>query len=163
MAISPYIAQLRERIGADLLLLPSVAVLPRDADGRVLLVRQTDSGRWATIGGTVEPDEPPEEAARREAEEEAGVEVRLNRLVTALGGPEYRLTYSNGDEASYVSIVYEATVVSGRARPDGDETFEVGWFHPDELGALDLNDLNRHLLDAALPLLAAKATKAPDV
>ena len=150
VALSPYIARLRQRIGTDLLLVPTVAVLPRDAIGRILLLRQSDSGRWATIGGTIEPDESPEDAARREAEEEAGVAVRLGRLVAALGGPDYRITYPNGDQAACVPIVYEATVESGQPTPDSDETSEVGWFHPDHLGTLDLNDLNRHLLAAAL-------------
>lgn len=155
MPISPYIASIRRRIGTDLLLVPTVAVLPVDDDGRILLVRQIDTGRWATIGGTVEPDEAPAEAARREALEEAGVDVRLGRLLTALGGSRYRITYPNGDEAACVPIVFEATVESGTPRPDGEETCEVGWFPPGELGGVDINDLNRHLLDAALPLLGS--------
>jgi 8-oxo-dGTP pyrophosphatase MutT (NUDIX family) len=150
MAISPYIANLRRRIGTDLLLIQTVAVLPRDPTGRILLVRQIDSGRWATIGGTIEPDESPEDAARREAEEEAGIIVRLERLVAVLGGPSYRITYPNGDQAACVPIVYEATIEAGDPVPDGDETSEVGWFHPGDLAGLDLNDLNRALLARAL-------------
>lgn len=153
MAISPYIARLRERIGTDLLLVPTVAVLPRDPDGRLLLVRHTDSGQWATIGGTIEPDEVPEDAAVREAQEEAGVVVRLDRLLTVLGGPEYRLTYPNGDEAACVPVVYSATVVTGQPTPDNDETSDVRWFRSAELATLDINALNRHLLDASCPLL----------
>jgi 8-oxo-dGTP pyrophosphatase MutT (NUDIX family) len=153
VAISPYLARLRARIGTDLLLVPTVAVLPRDEHGRILLVRQTDTGQWATIGGSIEPDESPEDAARREALEEAHVEVRLVRLVTALGGPDYRLTYPNGDETACVPIVYDAVVVGGTPEPDDDETEAVGWFAPDELDALDLTPINRHLLTAALALL----------
>jgi ADP-ribose pyrophosphatase YjhB (NUDIX family) len=153
VAISPYIAALRERIGTKLLLVPTVAVLPVDANGNILLVRQIDSGLWTTIGGTVEPDESPEDAAIREAAEEAGVVVRIGRLLAALGGPEYRLTYSNGDEIASVPIVYEASVESGTARPDGDETSAVAWCNPDELSGVDLNELNRSLLAAVLPIL----------
>jgi len=153
VAVSPYIAGLRQRIGTDLLLVPAVAVLPRDTHGRILLVRQIDSGRWATIGGLIEPDESPEDAARREAKEEANVVVRLGRLLTALGGPGYRITYPNGDRAACVSVVYDATIDSGRAAPDADETSEVGWFHPGELATVDLTELNRHLLAAVVPLL----------
>ena len=154
MPISPYIAELRRRIGTSLLLVPTVAVLVRDGDGRILLVRQADSGTWATVGGTIEPDEAPEDAAVREAVEETGLHVRLVRLVGALGGPEYRITYPNGDEAACVPLVYDAVVESGTAEPDGDETTEVGWFAPHELDGLDLNPLNRHLLATVLPLLA---------
>lgn len=153
MAISPYLAGIRQLVGTRLLLVPTVAVLPRDADGRILLVRVIDSGRWATIGGGIEPDESPEEAAVRESAEEAGVVVELRALVTVLGGEPYRMTYPNGDQAAFVPVVYDAVVVSGDARPDHDETCEIGWFGTEELADLDLNDLNRHLLDAVVPLL----------
>ena len=149
MPISPYIARLRERIGTDLLLLPTVAVLPTDAQGRLLLVRDVASGRWMTIGGTIEPDEAPADAARREAKEEAGVTVVLTGLAAALGGPEYRVRYENGDEAACVAVVYDAVVAEGGPAPraDGDETSAVGWFTADEVRALDLGSLNRRLLE----------------
>lgn len=156
--MSPYIAAIRERIGRDLLLLPSVAVLPVDPLGRILLVQEKDFGRWATIGGTIEPDESPEDAALREAAEKADVTVRLDRLLTVLGGPGYRITNPNGDQTAYVSIVFQATVVDGAASPDGDETTEVGWFLPSQISVVDLNDLNRRLLDAAIPILAETAS-----
>ena len=110
MAMSPYIRRLRDLIGNELLVLPSAAVLPRDDRGRILLVRLIDSGLWATIGGAIEPDESPEEAALREAEEEAGVKLKLGPILAVLGGPEYRLTYPNGDQTSYVATVFDATV-----------------------------------------------------
>ncbi len=131
--ISPYVRDLREKVGHDLLLLPSTAVLPRDEGGRILLVRLVDTGNWATIGGAVEPDESPREGAVREAEEEAGVTVELGDVLGVLGGPEYRVTYPNGDRSAYVVTVFDARVIGGTPRPDDDETSEVGWFGSDEL------------------------------
>ena len=90
--------------------------------GRLLLVRIIDTGRWATIGGAVEPDESPAEAALREAEEEAGVTLELGPILAVLGGPEYRMTYPNGDQTSYVVTAFGAEVIGGSPRPDGDET-----------------------------------------
>jgi ADP-ribose pyrophosphatase YjhB (NUDIX family) len=148
VAISPFIRRLRDLVGHELLVLPSVSVLPKDAAGRVLLVRTIDFDRWATIGGAVEPDESPEDAARREAEEEAGVTLRLGPVLAVLGGPEYRVTYPNGDESAYVVTVYGATVIGGTPRPDGDETSAVEWWHPDDLPGLDLGPLTRALLRA---------------
>jgi 8-oxo-dGTP pyrophosphatase MutT (NUDIX family) len=72
VGISPYLRRLREAVGRELVLVPSVAVLPRDKDGRLLLVRDAETGYWQTIGGAIEPDESPQEAAFREAREEAG-------------------------------------------------------------------------------------------
>ena len=148
--ISPYIKAMRERIGNDLLLVPTVAVLVRDDAGRLLLVRSADTGRWQTIGGTIEPDEDPADAAVREAKEEAGVDVALGRVLAVTGGPDFRITYPNGDVCSCVSVVYDAVVVGGTPVPDDDEVTEVGWFAVDELDGLPLNELNRHLLRAAL-------------
>jgi 8-oxo-dGTP diphosphatase len=132
MAISPYVAKLRELIGTRLLLLPSACVIPIDDEGRILLVRQRQHGKWETIGGTVEPDESPHEAAIREAMEEASIDVELT-LVAVLGGPEYIATYPNGDRCQYVSSVFEARVIGGDPAPDHDETDEVAWFTRDEL------------------------------
>ena len=130
MAISPHIRRLREAVGHELLVLPSSAVLPRDHRGRVLLVRITDTGEWAAIGGAIEPDESPQECALRKAEEEAGVVLELGRILAVLGGSEYRMTYPNGDQTSYVSTVFDAKVVGGTPRPDGDETSAVEWWEP---------------------------------
>ncbi len=146
MPISPHIRRLRELVGNELLILPSAAVLPRDEAGRILLVRDMDTGTWVAIGGAIEPDESPEECARREAAEEAGVEVRLGPVLAVLGGPEYRIVYPNGDETAYVSTVYDATVVGGTPRPDGDETSEVGWWAPDALPQGELSAFTRALL-----------------
>ncbi len=146
MPISPHIRRLREMVGNELLLLPSAAVIPRDERGRILLVRVIDTGGWAVIGGSMEPDESPQDCARREADEEAGVTVGLGDILAVLGGPEYRIVYPNGDETSYVSTVFDATVLSGTPRPDGDETSEVAWWEPDELPLEEMSAFTRALL-----------------
>jgi len=155
MAISPFIKRIRQLVGHELLVLPSVAVLPRHGDGRILLVRLVDTDQWATIGGAVEPDESPQEAAVRETQEEAGVRVTLGPILGVLGGPEFRVTYPNGDVTSYVVTVFDATVVGGTPQADGDETSEVGWWAPGQLPFDQMNSLTAALLKAiVLPSLA---------
>jgi 8-oxo-dGTP pyrophosphatase MutT (NUDIX family) len=100
----------------------------------------------ATIGGAIEPDESPEEAARREAKEEAGVTLRLGPILAVLGGPDYRLTYPNGDQTSYVATVFDATIIKGIPVPDLDETSAVAWWDPDELPYDQMGTLTRALL-----------------
>jgi ADP-ribose pyrophosphatase YjhB (NUDIX family) len=148
VAIAPYVRRLRELVGTELLVLPSAAVLPRNATGRVLLVRIIDTGEWAVIGGAIEPDESPEHAAIREAEEEAGVTLELGPILAVLGGPEFRITYPNGDQTSYVSTVFTATVTGGSPRPDGDETSEVQWWDAEQLPYDEMSDFTRALLAA---------------
>jgi ADP-ribose pyrophosphatase YjhB (NUDIX family) len=148
--MSAHIARLRAAVGHELLLLPSVSVLPVDEAGRLLLVRHAghDDG-WAVLGGAVEVGESPAEAAIREAREEIGAEVRLTRLLDVLGGPEYQVTYPNGDLAAYVTAVYEAEIVNGLPRvADHDELSDLAWFRPGQLPGLELSRLSRALLHA---------------
>lgn len=146
MAISDYLRQLRERIGHELVLLPAVCVLIWDSDGRLLLMREAQTGLWQTVGGMIDPDEAPETAALREAAEETGLVVRLIGLRAAVGGPGYRVHYPNGDVCSYVSVVFDAEPVSGELAGD-DEVAELRWFRRDQITELALDPLNRHLLD----------------
>lgn len=50
-------------------------VMAYDAAGRLLLGRRHDTGAWTLPGGHVEPGEVPEDAARRELKEEAGLDA----------------------------------------------------------------------------------------
>jgi 8-oxo-dGTP pyrophosphatase MutT (NUDIX family) len=138
--ISPYIKRLREVVGSELILIPAVSVLARDGDGRVLLVYEVDSDAWSTPGGSVDVDEAPEDAARREVLEETGLTVALDGIVTVLGGPEFRSHYKNGDEVAYVATVYSGTVAGGQSRPDGDEVTAAEWFAREELSSLPLSN-----------------------
>jgi ADP-ribose pyrophosphatase YjhB (NUDIX family) len=149
LSIPAHIARLRAAVGHDLLLLPSVSVLPIDQAGRVLLVRHTghDDG-WAVLGGAVEIGESPAQAAVRETREEIGVDVRLTRLLDVLGGPDYEVLYPNGDRVAYVTAVYQAEITDGFPAADGGEICQVAWFTAAELRGRELNRFTRALLSA---------------
>lgn len=132
LMLSPYISNLRKKVGGDLLLLPSVTVLVTDEARRVLLVRHSDKNVWVAPGGMVEPDETPQQAAIREMQEETGCAVELLRITGAFGGPEFRLQYQNGDRVAYVMTVFEARIVGGKLQPDGEETLETRFFSFEE-------------------------------
>jgi 8-oxo-dGTP pyrophosphatase MutT (NUDIX family) len=149
VGISPYLRHLRERVGHDLLLIPGVAVLPWDEDGRLLLARVRQTGLWQTVGGSVEPDESPYEAALRETREEAGVSIQIDRVRTVVGGPQFRMSYPNGDLVSFVSTVFDAHLLEGEPRPDGEETSEVAWFSAEDLGKARLTEFTLALFAAA--------------
>jgi len=151
VALSPYMARLRAKIGNEVLLAPSVAVLARDEAGRILMVLDRETGLWQTVGGMIEIDETPQQAAHREAFEEAGVTVELRGIVAVLAGPQFRVTYPNGDEVAYVSTVFDAVVASGEPRPDGEETSAVEWFTLGELARADTDAFTQALLAAVIP------------
>jgi 8-oxo-dGTP pyrophosphatase MutT (NUDIX family) len=149
MGMSDYVRALREKVGHDLLFMPSAHVLIRRDDGRILLVKHVE-GRWMLPGGAVEPGERPAEAACRECLEEAGIVIEPLRIVGVYGGPEYRVRYANGDEAAWVATIFAARIVEGEPAPSDDETCDVGWFAPDELDALPQSDATRLTLREAL-------------
>ena len=149
MGISDFVRGLREKVGTDLLFMPSTHVLIRDDEGRILLVRHVE-GRWQLPGGAIEPGEHPAEAARRECLEEAGVEVELGRIVGVYGGPEYAVTYANGDRAAWVATIFDGRISAGEPVPSDDETDAVGWFSPEEIEALPQSDATRLTIRDAL-------------
>lgn len=66
-----------------------VAIAATTDDGRWLLIRRGDSGKWAIPGGTLEWGETLKQAALRELKEEAGVDdVRLGEVLGVYSAPE---------------------------------------------------------------------------
>ena len=99
----------------------------------------------------MEPGEPPVDAALREVAEETGLVVVIDAVIGVYGGPEFELTYSNGDRVAFVSTFFGAhTVGSEPARvADPEEIAEVGWFSlPDALALPRRPWTDRTLADA---------------
>jgi len=106
---------------------PKVAVgtIIRDEESRIVLVRRAIEpgyGKWVFPGGYVDLGEEVHVAAVREAREEAGLEVRLDRLLNVYSYPG-RVP---------VIIVYEASIVGGALNCD-DEGLEARLFTPDAI------------------------------
>jgi 8-oxo-dGTP pyrophosphatase MutT (NUDIX family) len=149
MGMSDYVRSVRAKLGNDFLLMPAVGGVLRDSDGRILLVQHVE-GRWQLPGGAVDPFEAPADAVRRETLEEAGIVVEPVTVLGAFGGPEYRITYSNGDEAGYVVTVFELRLLDGEPHAGDDETQAVGWFAADELDGLEIAASTRATLRTLL-------------
>ena len=129
MPTPDFVLQLRRHIGHAPLWLPGITAVVRRgsrATTELLLVRRSDTGEWTPITGIVDPGEDPGTAARREALEEAGVEVSVDRLAWVLAQPP--LTHVNGDQAVYLDHTFSCTWLSGEAYPADEESSAVGWF-----------------------------------
>lgn len=146
MAISPYLRDLRRKVGHDLLLMPSVTAIVFDDADRVLLVRHSNGGVWVTPGGAVDPDETPADALVREVWEETGLWVEPTRLLGVFGGPDFRVRYANGDQVSYVMSLFECEPVGGELRTDGDEITDVRFVSEQELARLEIPAWARRVL-----------------
>lgn len=104
--------------------------------GRILMVREASDGLWTLPGGWADVNQTPAESAAREVREEAGLEVRVTKLVAAWD----RTRRGHPDRVfSSAKLFYLCEPADGggggAARADGLETSEVGWFAEPELPA----------------------------
>jgi 8-oxo-dGTP pyrophosphatase MutT (NUDIX family) len=135
MTTPDFIRTLRASAGQQLLFLPGVSAIVFDDEGRVLLGRRADTGRWSIIGGIVEPGEQPAVTAVREVYEETGVECVAERVV--LVQTLSPITYPNGDRCQFLDTTLRCRATGGEARVNDDESLEVGWFDLDALPQLE--------------------------
>lgn len=134
--MSPYVLNLRERVGHDLLLLPAVSAVIRRDDG-YLLCRSPQSRLWGLVGGGIEPRETPADAVIREVHEEIGVRAHVHGIVGAYGGDNLLTRYPNGDLVGYTTTAFACSVADdGELEFVDGELDETGWFTREEIAQL---------------------------
>lgn len=138
MPIAPHIKRLRDVIGSELLMLPGVAAVVRDASGRVLLHRRSDDGSWSLPAGAIDPGETPADAIVREVAEETGLDVHPARVLGVFGWPRLRHRYPNGDLVEYLVVVFRCEIVGGTLEARDGESTGFRWCTLEELAALPL-------------------------
>lgn len=119
-------------------------------DGKILLIHHRKLDQWLPLGGHIELDEDPEQAALREAKEESGLDVELlgERPPTtgpgtrALIAPRFLDIHRITDTHEHIGMIYWA-------RPKGSggasaanpalaagEHHDIRWCSADELDKL---------------------------
>lgn len=116
-------------------------------DGALLLVRHVKGERtyWLLPGGGVEYGEPLEKACIREAKEETGLDIAIDRLVAINDSiPPDRHRH-------VVNIYFTAHITGGELALGADWNLaELRWVALEELAALEFYpDIREELLDAA--------------
>ncbi len=119
----------------------AVFVVERD---RVLLVHHRRLGKWLPVGGHIELDEDPEQAAHREVREESGLEIDLigDRPPTtspgtrALIAPRFLDIHRITDSHEHIGMIYFARPRSGSIRLAEAEHHDIRWCTAAELDQL---------------------------
>jgi 8-oxo-dGTP diphosphatase len=114
-------------------------------DGKIVLVErgvEPFKGKWAVPGGGVEIGETVENAARREAKEETGLDIKLKKVVGIYSDPH------RDPRGHTVSIVYLAEPVGGELKADTDAADAI---ITDDFANRDLAFDHRKMLQDAFP------------
>lgn len=118
---------------------PTVDIIIELGGGVVLIERKNDPHGWALPGGFVDYGESLEDAARREAEEETSLKVRLKRQLHAYSDP------ARDKRMHTLSVVF---VAEADGRPEAkDDAKGVGVFTENDLPSPIVFDHARILSD----------------
>ncbi len=111
-----------------------------DPRGRVLVVEPTYKDGWEVPGGSVEANESPRAACRREVAEELGLDIPIGRLlVIEWQGPE-------PDRTESLRLIYDGGVVDDHVIAlAADELRSYAFVEPDDLDRYLVERLSRRL------------------
>lgn len=113
---------------------PGTSIIPILPDGRVVLIRRRDNGRWALPGGMVDWGEDIPTSVSRELMEETGLElVKIRRLVGVYSAPD------RDPRIHSICIVVEADVSGEMNIHDPLEVADVQGFKLNSLPAGEMS------------------------
>ena len=140
-------------------------------DGKVLLHMHKKYKTWFPLGGHIEADEFPHEAAIREVKEESGFDVTLLETelapeielarVERIPAPFCLLHEGIGSAETFFDFIYIAETTEQEPCPKCGESTEFKWFSEEELLS---HDIKPHIRNTALAILqywkSARASQA---
>ena len=113
-------------------------------DEKILLIHHRQLNHWLPLGGHIELDEDPEQAALREAREESGLEIELlgERPPTtepgtrALIGPRFLDIHRISDTHEHIGMIYWARPTGGTLTLAPAEHHDIRWCTSEQLDQL---------------------------
>lgn len=138
-------------------------------DNKVLLRKHDKYGIWLSVGGHIELDEDPNQAAIREVKEEVGLDIELLDTRTYKGEAEgYKElippTFLNRHRVSktheHVTLTYFGRSKTDKVTNESDEIAEdLHWYSAHELEAIDDTTPERIMVYAKAALQATSSKK----
>jgi ADP-ribose pyrophosphatase YjhB (NUDIX family) len=128
-----YVKFIRERVGHELIYLVYSVGIVRDDAGHILVQRRYEFDWWDLVGGAKELDETISQCMIREAREESGLDIEIERLVGIYTHPDYTIQYPHGDRVQPWAVCFLCRAVGGEIRPDGKETLSAQFKPLDDL------------------------------
>jgi len=122
----------------------SVRVLVFNEEGKLLMVKEKQDGRWAVPGGWCDVFESSSESGRKEVKQEAGLDVKIERILGVFQRERYK------DYPTLVSeyVHYYCASILGGELKHNHETLDVGFFDINELPELSKKNTMMELTKA---------------
>ena len=110
----------------------SVRVLVFNDEGKLLMVKEKQDGGWAVPGGWCDVFESSSESGRKEVKQEAGLDVKIERILGVFQRERYK------DYPTLVSeyVHYYCASIMGGELKHNHETIDVGFFDINKLPEL---------------------------
>lgn len=141
---SDYVLEIRKKIGHMAIFNP-VVTLAIYKEGKILLQKRSDNGKWAIHGGGMEPGEKYLETLKREIKEELNIEPINPTLLGIYSGKDLFNIYKNGDEVYALNHVFICSDYKGTIDFKDGEVNELKWF--------DIDDLPENIFEINKPIL----------
>ena len=125
-------SNVRKLIGTVPMFMPAAGIILYK-DGKILLQKRGDNGKWALHGGAMELGETTEETAIREASEEIGIIPESLDFYGVFSGKPMHHVYPDGNEVYIISTVYFCDRYTGNFKIDNNEVIQIKWFDIDKL------------------------------
>ncbi len=149
--MADYIKDIRQKIGHAPIFCPgSGAVIYQN--GKILLQKRADNGKWSIHGGAVELGETYLQALERELKEEINVKPIAPELMGIYSGKDFYFEYPNGDQIYDSLCVFLVEKYEGNLQQDNEEVTDLQWFAMEDLpeqldnsDGLIINDFKKFL------------------
>lgn len=139
--MSSYLLSLRKLIGTRKIIHPAARIIIENDEGDILLIRRKDNDQWGLIAGGLEEDEDIQTCIIREVREETGLNIHSLEAIGLSTRPEAEtVTYPNGDQVQYFTVIFYSNDWSGELLQATDETKEARFFPKAELPQLPPNE-----------------------
>ncbi|MFD0558441.1 ADP-ribose pyrophosphatase YjhB (NUDIX family) [Stackebrandtia endophytica] len=126
-------------------------MLIMDDQGRMLLMKRSDTGEWAIPGGASEVGETSAATAVRECQEELGVEVTVDGLAGVYDNRAIKAPRADG----FVCFLYVGRLADGSPPPRRTrEAVDFAWYRPEQISTLDMFNAHDVKIDRALKVIA---------
>lgn len=133
-----YLGRLRAVVGQQTLMAVGVRVLLEDTQGRFLVLRRADDGKWGLPAGGLELGESLLEAAARELHEETSLILHAPTPFGLSSSPAIENhTYPNGDRVQGIALLLHMTATDAQPAVNDGEALEMRFATLAQIDQLD--------------------------